>query len=135
MLTYGDGVCDVPLDKLLAFHREQGKLCTLTAVQPEGRFGILDLKGNQIVSFREKARQDVGYINGGYMVLEPEIFDYIEGDETVFEREPLERIAEEGNLMAYRYPGFWQCMDTMRDYEKLEALWQTGKAPWKVWNE
>lgn len=135
MLTYGDGVCDVPLDKLLAFHREQGKLCTLTAVQPEGRFGILDLKGNQIVSFREKARQDVGYINGGYMVLEPEIFDYIEGDETVFEREPLERIAEEGNLMAYRYPGFWQCMDTMRDHEKLEALWQTGKAPWKVWNE
>lgn len=135
MLTYGDGVCDVPIDKLLEFHRSHGKICTMTAVKPEGRFGILDLDGQQIKSFREKSKHDVGYINGGYMVLEPRIFDYIEGDSTIFEREPLERIAEEGQLMAFKHDGFWQCMDTMRDKEKLENLWKTGKAPWKVWTE
>ena len=134
MLTYGDGVCDVPIDKLVEFHKSHGKLCTLTAVKPEGRFGILEMDGSKIASFREKNQQDVGYINGGYMVLQPEIFDYIEGDETSLEREPLERIADEGQLMAYRHNGFWQCMDTLRDKQKLEKMWASGKAPWKVWD-
>lgn len=135
MLTYGDGVCDVPIDKLVEFHKSHGKMCTLTAVKPEGRFGILDLNGDTIKSFREKSQQDVGYINGGYMVLQPEIFDYLEDDETVFEREPLERVADEGQMMAYRHNGFWQCMDTLRDHQKLEKLWKAGQAPWKVWDE
>lgn len=135
MLTYGDGVSDVPMDKLLAFHKGHGKICTMTAVKPEGRFGILDLDGNTIASFREKSQKDVGYINGGYMVLEPAIFDYIDGDDTTFERKPLETIAEEGQLMAFKHNGFWQCMDTMRDREKLEHLWATGEAPWKVWDK
>lgn len=135
MLTYGDGVSDVPMDKLLAFHKSHGKICTMTAVKPEGRFGILDLEGNTIASFREKSQKDVGYINGGYMVLEPAIFDYIDGDDTTFERKPLETIAEEGQLMAFKHNGFWQCMDTMRDREKLEQLWASGEAPWKVWDK
>ena len=135
LLTYGDGVSDVPIDKLVAFHQEHGKLCTMTAVKPEGRFGILDLDGNKVNTFREKSKQDVGYINGGYMVLQPEIFDYIEGDETTFEREPLEHVAEEGNLMAFKHKGFWQCMDTLRDRQKLEKLWAKGDAPWKVWED
>lgn len=134
MLTYGDGVCDVPIDQLLTFHKKQGKICTMTAVKPEGRFGILDLEGDTIKSFREKSKNDVGYINGGYMVLEPAIFDYIEGDDTTFEREPLETIAEEGQLVAFKHNGFWQCMDTMRDREKLETLWANHQAPWKVWD-
>ena len=121
--------------KVLAFHKSHGKICTMTAVKPEGRFGILDLKGDCIASFREKSKQDVGYINGGYMIVEPEIFKYIAGDETTFEREPLETIANEGQLMAYKYNGFWQCMDTMRDRQKLEELWDAGKAPWKVWSD
>jgi len=135
MLTYGDGVCDVPLDKLLAFHQKHGKMVTLTAVQPEGRFGILDLQGDQISSFREKSKQDVGYINGGYMVCEPQLFDYLVDDTTTLEREPLERIACEGQLMAYRHNGFWQCMDTMRDRQKLDRLLAAGQAPWKVWDD
>ena len=135
MLTYGDGVSDVPMDKVLAFHKSHGKICTMTAVKPEGRFGILDLKGDCIASFWEKSKQDVDYINGGYMIVEPEIFKYIAGDETTFEREPLETIANEGQLMAYKYNGFWQCMDTMRDRQKLEELWDAGKAPWKVWSD
>lgn len=133
MLTYGDGVCDVPIDKLVEFHRSHGRICTMTAVKPEGRFGILDIDGSEIKSFREKSKNDVGYINGGYMVLEPEIFDYISDDSTTFEREPLESIAREGQLMAFKHNGFWQCMDTLRDREKLEKLWATGNAPWKVW--
>ena len=120
MLTYGDGVSDVPIDKLVEFHRQHGKICTMTAVKPEGRFGILDIEDTTIKSFREKSRNDVGYINGGYMVLEPEIFAYIKDDSTTFEREPLEDIANEGNLMAFKNNGFWQCMDTLRDREKLE---------------
>ena len=107
----------------------------MTAVKPEGRFGILDIEGDTIESFREKSKNDVGYINGGYMVLEPAIFDYIKDDSTTFEREPLETIAEEGQLMAFKHNGFWQCMDTMRDREKLEELWASGKAPWKVWDK
>ena len=133
MLTYGDGVCDVPIDKLVAFHQQHGKICTITAVQPEGRFGMLDLHETQIRSFREKSKTDVGYINGGFMVLQPEIFNYIKDDATTFEREPLEKIASEGQLMAYKHNGFWQCMDTMRDRDKLEQLLETGTAPWKVW--
>lgn len=135
MLTYGDGVSDVPIDRLVEFHKHHGKLCTMTAVQPEGRFGMLDIENDQIQSFREKSKTDVGYINGGYMVLEPKIFDYIEGDSTTFEREPLERLAVEGQLMAFKHNGFWQCMDTMRDRMKLEELWESGAAPWKVWDK
>ena len=135
MLTYGDGVSDVPIDKLVEFHRQHGKICTMTAVKPEGRFGILDIEDTTIKSFREKSRNDVGYINGGYMVLEPEIFAYIKDDSTTFEREPLEDIANEGNLMAFKHNGFWQCMDTLRDREKLEELWNKGQAVWKVWNK
>ena len=135
MLTYGDGVSDVPIDKLVEFHRQHGKICTMTAVKPEGRFGILDIEDTTIKSFREKSRNDVGYINGGYMVLEPEIFAYIKDDSTTFEREPLEDIANEGNLMAFKHNGFWQCMDTLRDREKLEELWNKGQAVWKVWDK
>ena len=133
MLTYGDGVCDVPIDKLVDFHKSHGRICTMTAVKPEGRFGILDIDGSEIKSFREKSKNDVGYINGGYMVLEPGIFDYISDDSTTFEREPMESIAREGQLMAFKHNGFWQCMDTLRDREKLEKLWANGNAPWKVW--
>ena len=133
MMTYGDGVSDVDLDALLKFHREHGLKATLTGVQPEGRFGVLDLQGDRIQSFREKSRDDMGWINGGFMVLEPEVIDYIDGDETMFEREPLERLADEGQLGCYRHKGFWQCMDTLRDKEKLERLINTNKAPWVVW--
>ena len=133
MLTYGDGVCDVNIKEVLKFHKEQGKICTITAVKPEGRFGILDIKENLIKSFREKDKQDVGYINGGYMVCEPAIFDYIENDATTLEQQPFERLAAEGQLVPFKHNGFWQCMDTMRDKEKLENLLATNKAPWKVW--
>lgn len=133
MLTYGDGVCDVNIKEVLKFHKEQGKICTITAVKPEGRFGILDIKENLIKSFREKDKQDVGYINGGYMVCEPAIFDYIENDATTLEQQPFERLAAEGQLVPFKHNGFWQCMDTMRDKEKLENLLAANKAPWKVW--
>ena len=133
MMTYGDGVSDVDLDALLQFHREHGLKATLTGVQPEGRFGVLDLQGDIIQSFREKSRDDMGWINGGFMVLEPEVIDYIDGDETMFEREPLERLADEGQLGCYKHKGFWQCMDTLRDKEKLERLISTNTAPWVVW--
>ena len=135
LLTYGDGVCDVDIRRTVEFHRSHGKLVTMTAVKPEGRFGILDLDGDRIASFREKSKDDVGYINGGYMVVEPAIFDYIDGDDTTLERKPLETIADEGQLMAFKHNGFWQCMDTMRDREKLERLWASGEAPWKVWDK
>lgn len=134
LMTYGDGVCDVDIIELVKFHKSHGKICTLTAVKPEGRFGILDLEGDKVQSFREKSRDDVGYINGGYMVLEPEIFDYIHGD-VMLEREPMEKVADDGQLMAFKHNGFWQCMDTMRDRQKLEKLWALGNAPWKVWKK
>lgn len=133
MMTYGDGVSDVDLNELLAFHKMQGLKATLTGVQPEGRFGVLDLNGDRIQSFREKSRNDMGWINGGFMVLEPEVIDYIDGDDTMFEREPLERLAKEGQLACYKHEGFWQCMDTLRDKEKLERLISTNKAPWMAW--
>lgn len=134
MLTYGDGVSDVNIAQLVEYHRKHGKLATLTAVSLEQRFGVLDIDdGGQITSFREKSVIDGNRINAGYMVLEPEIFQYIKGDTTVFEKEPLEKLAEQGELMAYQHDGFWQCMDTKREMEKLEVLWDSGKAPWKVW--
>ncbi len=133
MLTYGDGVSDVDIGKLVAFHKAHGKLVTMTAIRPEGRFGVLDLEGNSIKAFREKSQEDMGYINGGFMVLQPEIFDYIEGDSTIFERAPLEAVADKDELMAYRHDGFWQCMDTQRDKQKLEELWASGNAPWRNW--
>ena len=136
MLTYGDGVSDVELDKLLAFHRSRGRIATLTAIQPGGRFGSLDIdeENDRINSFREKTKEDGGWINGGFMVLQPEIFNYLEDDSTVLERKPLETLAAEHQLCAYRHRGFWQCMDTQRDKFYLEELLSSGKAPWKLWD-
>lgn len=133
MLTYGDGVADIDIAKVLRFHKEHGKTGTISAVQPDGRFGVLELEGNTVRSFREKDKRDGGWVNCGFMVMESDIFNYIEGDTTVFEKEPLEILAQNGKLDCYRHDGFWQCMDTMRDKEKLEKLWGSGRAPWKVW--
>lgn len=133
-MTYGDGVSDVDIEKLLTFHKAQGRIATLTAVQPNVRFGMLDISAdNCIEAFREKEVTDAGWINGGFMVLQPEIFDYIEGPSTVFEKQPLERLAAEGQLMAYQHRGFWQCMDTLREKNLLEDLYASGKAPWVRW--
>ncbi len=134
MLTWGDGVADVNLKALLAFHRAHGKLATLTAVRPPARFGKLNLEGDQVVKFEEKPQLGEGWINGAFFVLEPEIFDYIAGDMTQWEYEPLERLSEEGQLMAYRHDSFWQCMDTLRDKRLLESLWESGNPPWKLWS-
>lgn len=134
MLTYGDGVCDVNMQELLAFHQRGEKLATITAIQLGSRFGTLDINYcNVIERFAEKRKEDGGWINGGYMVLEPRVLDYIDGDDTAFEKEPLEQLSLEGQLQAYRHNGFWQCMDTMRDKQKLEELLEQGTAPWKVW--
>lgn len=134
MLTYGDGVSDVNLNDLLDYHKNHGKLATVTAVQPAGRFGTLTINDTGLVSkFVEKPAGDGAWINGGFFVLEPKIFDYIEGDHTVWEREPLEKLAEEGNLVAYKHYGFWKAMDTLRDKMELEKIWQEGNAPWKIW--
>ena len=135
MLTYGDGVCDVDLNKLLEFHKSHGKLATLTAINPDGRFGVLQIDENDssIDRFAEKEKNDVGWINGGFMVLEPEVLDYIEGDETVFEKEPLENLAEDHELRAYKHDGFWKCMDMKRDHDELQELWNSGDAPWRIW--
>ena len=133
-MTYGDGVCDVDIAKLVEFHKQHGKIATLTAVMLEQQKGILDIGGdNAVHAFREKSLVDSAPINAGYMVLEPEIFDYIKGDDTVFERDPLEKVAAEGELMSYIHNGYWQCMDTKREKDMLENLWQSGKAPWKSW--
>jgi len=131
--TYGDGVGDIDIRRLVAFHRQQGKLATLTATQPPGRFGALNLRGHQIVGFQEKPQGDGGWINGGFFVLSPKVIDYIDGDATLWEREPMERLAQEGQFSAYLHRGFWQPMDTLRDKTYLEELWASGKAPWKVW--
>jgi glucose-1-phosphate cytidylyltransferase len=131
--TYGDGVADIDLKALLKFHREQGTIATVTAVQPPGKFGSLDIQKNRISRFEEKPPGDSGWINGGFFVLSPAVFDYIAGDASVWEREPLERLAREGKLAAYTHRGFWQCMDTLRDRTHLEELWRSGKAPWKRW--
>lgn len=133
-LTYGDGVSDIDLRKELEFHKSHGKIATVCAVSVDQRFGVLDVDGKgKVKSFREKSDRDVTLINGGYMVLEPEIFDYIEGDKTVFEREPMERLAAEGQLMSYCHKGFWQCMDTRHDKMKLEEMLANDAAAWKKW--
>ncbi|SCX78076.1 glucose-1-phosphate cytidylyltransferase [Lachnospiraceae bacterium XPB1003] len=135
MMTYGDGVSDINLAELMAFHQRHKKMATLTTVFQEQQKGVLDIdEANSVRSFREKASDDSIPINAGYMVLEPDIFDYIEGDSTVFEREPLQRIAEEGELKSYPHHGFWQCMDTLREEKVLEQLWMSGSAPWKKWD-
>lgn len=134
MMTYGDGVCDIDMNELLRFHKEHGKIATLTAVALEQRFGVLDIdKDDAITSFREKKLNDGNRINVGYMVLEPEIFDYIEGDETVFEKDPMEKLVKNHQLVAYKHDGFWQCMDTKREMDKLNEMWASENAPWKVW--
>lgn len=132
-LTYGDGVADVDIGRLIKFHRQQQTLATVTSVQPPGRFGTLDIEQGKIRHFHEKPRGDGGSINGGFFVLSPSVLDYIEDDGTIWEREPLVRLATEGQLSAYKHTGFWQCMDTLRDKVMLEELWARGQAPWKVW--
>ena len=135
MLTYGDGVCDVDITKLIEYHQSHHKLATLTSVTLQQQKGILDIGGdNAVHAFREKNASDGASINAGFMVMEPGVFDYIEGDQTVFEREPLERLAAEGQLMSYAHHGFWQCMDTKREHDLLQKLWTSGNAPWKVWD-
>jgi len=133
LMTYGDGVGDINIGKLIEHHRAHGKLATLTAVQPDGRFGIMDMDNDYVKSFREKSKKDTGWINGGFMVLEPAVLDYVKDDTVMFEQEPLEQIARDGQLVNFKHYGFWQCMDTLRDKNKLEELWQTNSAPWKVW--
>jgi glucose-1-phosphate cytidylyltransferase len=133
MLTYGDGVSDVDLRDLLAFHRSHGRLATVTAVRPPARFGGLDFDGDLVTEFKEKPQIGEGWINGGFMVLEPGVFDYISGDQTSFEAHTLEHLATERQLVAYRHDQFWQCMDTLRDVRLLEQLWQGGEPPWKTW--
>jgi glucose-1-phosphate cytidylyltransferase len=136
-MTYGDGVSDIDIRALIEFHRRQNKPATLTAVKPPGRFGAFKLNHdqNQIKAFKEKPDGDGAWINGGFFVLEPQIFDYIEGDNTIWEREPMERLAASGNFSAYRHDGFWHPMDTLRDKNYLEGLWSSGRAPWKTWRD
>lgn len=136
MLTYGDGVSDIDIGELVKFHQSHGKLATLTAATVGQRFGVLDISGEKaITSFREKSMNDGARINAGYMVFQPEIFNYIDGDATVLEKEPLESVAQMGELMAYMFDGYWQCMDTKREMDKLNELWETGQALWKKWND
>ena len=135
MLTWGDGVADVNLDDLLAFHRSHGKICTMTAVRPPARYGHLVFDGDKVSEFTEKPNIGEGWINGAFFVVEPQVFDYIDGDTTVWEHEPLERLAAEGELMAYRHTSFWQCMDTLREKYLLQRLWESGNAPWKLWED
>ena len=133
MMTFGDGVANVDVGDLVAFHRSHGKLATLTAVRPPARFGHVELDGTQVVEFSEKPQAGEGWINGGFFVLEPEVLDYIASEDTHFQREPLERLARDGELMAYKHAGFWQCMDTLRDKLLLQQLWDGDAAPWRVW--
>lgn len=134
MLTWGDGLSDINLHDLLKFHKSHGKLATLTAVRPPARFGHIALNGEQIVEFSEKVQTKEGWINGAFFVLEPGVFDYIDGDLTQWEKEPLEDLARDGQLMAYRHNSFWQCMDTLRDKRRLDELWQQENPPWKIWD-
>lgn len=134
MMTYGDGLADINIDALIQFHKASGKFATLTAIQPGGRFGVLEMdEKNAVKRFAEKAKEDGGWINGGFMVLEQDVLNYIDGDGISFEREPLEMLAANGQLNAYKHHGFWKCMDTKRDREQLEELWYDGDAPWKIW--
>lgn len=131
--TYGDGVTDLDISETLKFHRAHGKKATVTAIQPPGRFGAMNMEGAAVRSFQEKPAGDGAWINGGFFVLEQSVFDYIHGDQAIWEAQPLQRLAQEGELMSYQHAGFWQPMDTLRDKNHLENLWQIGKAPWKVW--
>ena len=133
MMTYGDGVCDIDIRKLVSFHKKHGKLATVTAVRPIARFGGMDIKNDKVMEFKEKPQSEAGWINGGFFVFEPEIMSYLSDDNTVLEKEPLEELSAEGQLMAYKHEGFWQCMDTLRDKFLLEKLWNSNAAPWKVW--
>jgi glucose-1-phosphate cytidylyltransferase len=135
LMTYGDGIGDIDIRAAVDFHRRHGRLATITAVRPPARFGGLEFDGDQVVRFQEKPQIGEGWINGGFMVLEPEVLDYIAADDTLFEGEPLEQLAAEGQLMAFRHEGFWQPMDTLREKHLLEQLWQSGSAPWKVWSD
>jgi glucose-1-phosphate cytidylyltransferase len=135
MLTYGDGVSNVDLKDLLRFHRSHGKLATVTAVRPPARFGEMVFDVNNVIKFSEKPKVEESWISGGFFVLEPEVLNYIRGDDTVWEREPLEILAENGQLMAYRHDGFWQCMDNIRDLRYLRDLWDEDKATWKLWDD
>lgn len=130
-MTYGDGVSDVDISATLEYHRMHGKLATITAIRPGGRFGYINLDGDHVLSFHEKSPHDTGWINAGFMVLEPKVLDYVKDDTVTFERGPMEQIAADGQMMCYKHTGFWQCMDTLRDKEKLDALWASGNAPWK----
>lgn len=134
MLTWGDGLSNVNLKNLLAFHRTHGKLAALTAVRPPARYGHLEIRGDVVEEFSEKPQTGEGWINGAFFVLEPAIFDYIEGDDTQWEKEPLENLAKNGQLMAYKHTSFWQCMDTLREKYILQKYWDSGKVPWKIWN-
>ncbi len=133
MLTWGDGVADVNLDRALAFHRAHGKLATMTAVRPPARYGHIEFDGDRVTEFSEKPQTGEGWINGAFFILEPGVCDYIDGDDVMFEHEPLRRLAAAGQLMAYRHTSFWQCMDTLREKQILQNMWEGGKAPWKVW--
>ena len=136
MLTYGDGLCDVDLAALWEFHKSHGRIATMTTVNIAQMKGILDISSeNEVMSFREKNEKDASLVNGGYMVLNPEIYDYLDGDDTVFEKGPVERLVAERQLMSFHHDGFWQCMDTQREMKKLEELWQSGRAPWKKWKD
>jgi len=137
MLTYGDGVANIDIKKLLEFHKSHGKVITITSAQPEGRFGALDIgESNQVLSFTEKPKGDDNWINAGFFVCEPEVFDYIYNDtDSIFEQEPLKSLAKDGKMYAYKHTGFWKPMDTLRDKRELEKLWKSGKAPWKAWND
>ena len=131
--TYGDGVSDINISELINFHKNKKTISTVTSVQPPGRWGILDIKKDKISNFKEKPSGDGSWINGGFFVLEPKVFDYIEGDSTIWEREPLEKLAKEHQLSAYKHAGFWRPLDTLRDKNQLDELWNNGKAPWKIW--
>jgi glucose-1-phosphate cytidylyltransferase len=135
MVTYGDGVADIDIGKLVEHHRSHGKLATVTAVHPPARFGCLELDGDKVSAFAEKPQTSEGWINGGFFVFEPEVFDYLDGDECVLEKSPLERLARSGQLVAHKHDGFWQPMDTLRDKQLLEELWNAKRAPWKVWHD
>jgi glucose-1-phosphate cytidylyltransferase len=134
MLTWGDGVSDVDLDRLLAFHRAHGRLATVTAVRPPARYGYMEFDNDRVAKFAEKPQTAEGWINGAFFVLEPQVLDYIDGDQTMFEHAPMERLAAEGQLMAYKHDSFWQCMDTLREKHLLQSLWDSGTPPWKLWN-
>ncbi|MGF1619042.1 MAG: glucose-1-phosphate cytidylyltransferase [Rhodomicrobiaceae bacterium] len=134
MMTWGDGVADVNLDKLLEFHRSHGKLATMTAVRPPARYGVIEFEGDQVANFLEKPQTSEGWINGAFFVLEPGVCDYIDGDNVMFEHEPMRRLAADGQLMAYKHDSFWQCMDTVREKQILQNYWDSGKAPWKLWS-